>query len=242
MWLSTGSCWLLLSFQHLSAGEPRVGPSVPQLWPSAGLMHPPMQSYEADFARLGSASSNTLQELGGVCSTLVRQIDARCVLVQLVKTRGAILLPGWRLSCASCQLRFHVQTTWDVKAPIETLNGLRLYVVYDPSSAKNKNPVLAKPVGSNNPIHPTATLDRSFTASLYNAAQCTVEVSFLPHPSFQPITIRAAAAANKPDYPWIPPRSTLRTWCNLHALGAAAVAWMWMCPLALQLLDTPARI
>ena len=126
------------------------------------------------------------------------------------------------------------RTTWDVEAPIETRNGPRLYPLYDPSSAKNKNLVLAKPVGSNNSIHPTAILDRSFTASLYNAAQCTVEVSFLPLPSFPAHHDTSRRCSNEPPYPWIPPRNTLRTWRNLHVLGAAAVAWMWMCPLAHQ--------
>ena len=64
LWLSAGSCWLLGNCQYLSAGEPRVGPSVPQPWLPAGLMHPPMQSYKADFARPGAGSPKTLQEPG----------------------------------------------------------------------------------------------------------------------------------------------------------------------------------
>ncbi len=49
-------------------------------------MHPPMQPYKADFARLGAGSSKTLEKpVGEVRSTHVRQIDARVRSRSIIK-------------------------------------------------------------------------------------------------------------------------------------------------------------
>lgn len=146
---------------------------------------------------------------------------------------GASLLPGSRSWCASYQLRFDVQITLDVKAPIKELNGLSPSTMCDlPSAPSTVNPCPWKDSRQQQAYlltpRPPLTAPSSFLILI--SAMYSRSSIFTPP---QPITIRAAAAATNQPFQSSIPGSRHPALFGLGAtcMHSAQLSVAWMCPL-----------